>query len=243
MKKKKKIKPRSKSRIGKWIKAIVKFFLILFALSVLMVLAMRWLNPASSSIMVQRQISSLIDGDFEFIDYDWVSFEEISPFMPIAVVAAEDQNFPNHYGFDLKEIQKAYKQYQKGRRIRGASTITQQVAKNLFLWEGKSFVRKGVEAYFTVLIEFLWSKERILEVYLNIAELGKMTFGVEAASQKYFKKSAAKLTLSQSARLAAILPNPIRFSASIPSGYVLRRQAWIIRQINSLGGKNYLKDI
>jgi monofunctional biosynthetic peptidoglycan transglycosylase len=135
------------------------------------------------------------------------------------------------------------KDHERGRRLRGASTITQQVAKNLFLWEGRSFIRKGFEAYFTVLIELLWSKERILEVYLNIIETGDMIFGIGAASQIYFKKLPLKLTRSQAALIAATIPNPIRFSAKRPSGYVLRRQGWILRQMSSLGGVDYLKNL
>lgn len=193
--------------------------------------------------MIQRQISALFKGDFRLVNYQWVSYDDMSPYLPIAVVAAEDQNFPDHSGFDFKEIEKALDQHKKGRRLRGASTITQQVAKNLFLWEGRSFLRKGIEAYFTILIELLWSKKRILEVHLNIAEMGDLIFGAGAASLVHFKKTPYKLTRSQSALLAATLPNPLRYSASRPSNYVLRRQAWILNQMNSLGGTNYLKDL
>lgn len=193
--------------------------------------------------MIQRQVAGFFDGDFELIKYHWVSYDDVSKYMPIAIVAAEDQNFPNHFGFDFKQIEKALKENKRGRRIRGASTISQQVAKNLFLWEGKSFVRKGVEAYFTLLIELLWDKERILEVHMNIAEMGDKIFGVGTASVVYFKKPAASLTIRQAALLAAILPNPKKYSALKPSGYVRGRQNWIVRQINSLGGPDYLKDI
>ena len=160
----------------------------------------------------------------------------------LAVIAAEDQNFPFHFGFDFDQIEKAIEQ-RTWRRLRGASTITQQVAKNLFLWEGRSFIRKGLEAYFTVLIELLWSKERILEVYLNIIEMGDMIFGVGAASQIYFKKLPSKLTRSQAALLTATIPNPRRFSAKRPSGYILRRQSWILGQMSSLGGVEYLNNL
>jgi monofunctional biosynthetic peptidoglycan transglycosylase len=163
--------------------------------------------------------------------------------MAIAVVAAEDQNFPFHFGFDFEQIEKAIEQSNRGRKLRGASTITQQVAKNLFLWEGRSFIRKGFEAYFTVLLELLWSKERILEVYLNIIETGDMIFGVGAASQIYFKKLPLKITRSQAALVAATIPNPKRFSARNPSGYIFRRQSWILGQMSSLGGTAYLKNL
>ena len=203
---------------------------------------MRWINPVTSSIMIQRQISALFAGEFELINYHWVNYDDISKFMPIAIVAAEDQNFPNHFGFDFKQIEKALKENKRGRRVSGASTITQQVAKNLFLWEGKSFVRKGIEAYFTVLIELLWDKQRILEVHMNIAEMGDKIFGVGTASVAYFKKPASKLTIAQAALLAAVLPSPKKYSVVKPTGYVRGRQNWIIRQINSLGGPDYLKD-
>jgi monofunctional biosynthetic peptidoglycan transglycosylase len=226
--------------IFKW---ILKFAVIFFVSTVLLVFAMRWINPVTSSIMIQRQISGLFDGEFELVKYHWLDYDDVSKFMPIAIVAAEDQNFPKHFGFDFKQIEKALKENKRGRRVRGASTITQQVAKNLFLWEGKSFVRKGIEAYFTLLIELLWDKQRILEVHMNIAEMGDKIFGVGTASVAYFKKPAAGLNIRQAALLAAILPNPKKYSAISPSGYVRGRQNWIVRQINSLGGINYLKDI
>ena len=230
-------------RILNFFKWIIKFAILFFISIVLMVFAMRWINPVTSSIMIQRQISGLYDGEFELVKYHWVDYDDISKFMPIAIVAAEDQNFPKHFGFDFKQIEKALKENKRGRRVRGASTITQQVAKNLFLWEGKSFVRKGIEAYFTLLIELLWDKQRILEVHMNIAEMGNNIFGVGTASLAYFKKPSGKLTISQAALLAAILPNPKKYSAIKPSGYVRGRQNWIVRQINSLGGPDYLKDL
>jgi len=230
-------------RIFNFFKWILKFAIFFFVSTVLLVFSMRWINPVTSSIMVQRQISGLFKGEFELIKYHWVDYDDVSKFMPIAIVAAEDQNFPNHFGFDFKQIEKALKENKRGRRVRGASTITQQVAKNLFLWEGKSFVRKGIEAYFTLLIELLWDKQRILEVHMNIAEMGDKIFGVGTASVAYFKKPAAGLNIRQAALLAAILPNPKKYSAVKPSGYVRGRQNWIVRQINSLGGADYLNDI
>jgi monofunctional biosynthetic peptidoglycan transglycosylase len=224
-------------------KALFKYALFSILISIVGVSLLNWINPATSSTMIQRQMQSFLDGEFKIIKYIWTYDDDISPEMQIAIIAAEDQNFPNHFGFDFDQIEKAIEQHNRGKRLRGASTITQQVAKNLFLWEGKSFIRKGVEAYFTVLIELLWSKKRILEVYLNIAELGDLIFGVEAASIIYFNKTANKLSRSQSALLAATLPNPLRYSASHPSDYILRRQHWIMQQMNALGGRNYLKDL
>jgi monofunctional biosynthetic peptidoglycan transglycosylase len=240
----KKKKFNLKHFINKLSKIILRIFLLFLFISVLFVLLLKWLNPITSSIMIQRKIEAVVTfKDREMIAYQWFSYDDISKEMALAVVAAEDQNFPNHFGFDFNQIEKAIEQHELGRRLRGASTITQQVAKNLFLWEGRSFVRKGFEAYFTVLIELLWSKERILEVYLNIVELGDMIFGVGAASQIYFKKLPSRLTRSQAALLTATIPNPIRFSAKRPSGYVLRRQNWILGQMSSLGGTDYLRNL
>jgi monofunctional biosynthetic peptidoglycan transglycosylase len=233
-----------KQNIKKLPKIVLKIFLGLIFLSIFSVLLLKWLNPITSSIMIQRKIEALISwNERQMIAYEWFNYDEISKQMALAVVAAEDQNFPNHFGFDFEQIEKALEQHERGRRLRGASTITQQVAKNLFLWEGRSFIRKGLEAYFTLLIELLWSKERILEVYLNIVEMGDMIFGIGAASQIYFKKLPGKLTRSQAALLAAVIPNPIRFSVRKPSGYILRRQSWILGQMSSLGGTEYLKKL
>lgn len=225
------------------IKAVFKLMLFMFLSSVIVVFLLRWINPVTSSIMIQRQIESVFNGEFDYIKYSWVSYDDCSPYLPLAFVAAEDQNFPNHFGFDVREIKKALKQYERGRRIRGASTITQQVAKNLFLWEGKSFIRKGVEAYFTILIELLWDKKRILEVYMNIAEFGDMIFGVKVASLAYYKRLPKKVSPAQAALLAAVLPNPVRYSVVKPSGYIRGRQNWILKQMNSLGGPEYLKEL
>ena len=233
-----------KKLLKKLLKVVLRFFLIFFIFSVVIVFLLKWLNPVTSSIMIQRQVEALITfKEKKMVLYEWFNYDNISKEMALAVVAAEDQNFPDHFGFDFKQIEKALEQYDRGRRLRGASTITQQVAKNLFLWEGRSFIRKGLEAYFTVLIELLWSKERILEVYLNIVEMGDMIFGVGAASQIYFKKLPAKLTGYQAALLTATIPNPIRFSVKRPSTYVLRRQNWILAQMRLLGGTGYIKDL
>jgi monofunctional glycosyltransferase len=226
------------------VKFIVKSFVVFFFLSAFIVLILKWINPPTSSIMIQRKISALFQGKKkQVILNEWVDYNSISKYMALAVVASEDQNFPNHFGFDVEQIEKAIKKSQRGGRLRGASTITQQVAKNLFLWEGKSFIRKGVEAYFTVLIELLWSKQRILEVYLNIVEMGDMIFGIKAASEIYFHKLPSKISAEQAALIAATLPNPIRFSATHPSGYVIGRKFWIMSQMSSLGGVSYLKNL
>jgi len=194
--------------------------------------------------MMQRKISSIFSSDKNSaINYRWVNYDDISVNAKLAVVAAEDQNFPYHIGFDFEQIGKAINENQRGRRMRGASTITQQVAKNLFLWSGKSLIRKGFEAYFTVLIEFFWSKRRILEVYLNITEMGNMIFGISAAGKKYFNRTASKLTKDQAALIAAILPNPLKYSVTHPSGYTLKRKNWILNQMKSLGGDSYLEII
>lgn len=186
--------------------------------------------------MLYRHYEDLVDkGSYESIRYRWVSAKNISPNAGIAVMASEDQRFPEHSGFDLESIQSSIEDYREGGKLRGASTISQQVAKNLFLTPAKSFLRKGVEAWFTLLIEILWSKERILEVYLNIAEFGDHLFGVEAASQRYFGIPAKNLSRYQAALLAATLPNPHLLQAAHPTAYLLRRQRWILRQMMNLG--------
>lgn len=196
-----------------------------------------------SAVMLERQIGAWLSGDFHYVAHsDWVGMDEISPWMGLAAIAAEDQKFPEHWGFDVSAIEKAlaHNELQEN-RVRGASTLSQQTAKNLFLWDGRSWLRKGLEAGLTVGIETVWSKKRILTVYLNIAEFGEGTFGVEAASRRYFHKPASKLTASEAALLAAVLPNPIRFRADAPSGYVRSRQAWILRQMRQLGGEGFMQ--
>jgi len=160
----------------------------------------------------------------------------MSPNIRLAVMASEDQLFPDHNGFDIKSIKKALAKNKKSKRVRGASTISQQVAKNVFLWQGRSWFRKGMEVYFTFMIELLWSKQRILEVYLNVSEMGKGIFGIEAAAQTYFKKSAKKLTRTEAAMIAACLPNPKKYQVKPPSNYVNRRYPWILSQMNNLEG-------
>ena len=167
-------------------------------------------------------------------EYRWVPMERIAPVAALAVVAGEDQTFPTHSGFDFASIETAIREGREGGRLRGASTISQQVAKNLFLWPGKSFVRKGIEAYFTVLIETIWPKRRILEVYLNIAEFGRGVFGIAAASEAFYKKTPDRLTRTQSALLAAALPNPRQLRIDRPSPYMRARAGWILNQMNQL---------
>ncbi len=216
-------------RLLKWAVFTALAFVVLSALSVL---ALRWVDPPTSAFMLRAQ---------QPVRYKWVDLEKISPHAAVAVIAAEDQQFPFHAGFDLKSIRDAVKENAKRRRPRGASTISQQVAKNLFLWNGASYVRKGLEAWFTVLIEACWPKERILEVYLNIAEFGPGVYGVEAASRKFFRKPAVSLTRYEAATLAAVLPNPRRLHADRPSRYVAERRDWILGQMRGLGGAGYLK--
>jgi monofunctional glycosyltransferase len=206
------------------------------------VLLLRWLNPFTSAFMLTARVQATIDHDARYrTDYRWVSLERISPHAALAVIASEDQLFPFHAGFDLNSIREAVRASERGKRLRGASTISQQVAKNLFLWSGHSFVRKGLEAWFTVLVEAMWPKERILEIYLNVIELGKGVYGVEAASQRYFHKPAARLSSSEAALMAAVLPNPLHYHADSPSPYVLSRRDWILGQMRDLGGSSYLQ--
>ena len=196
-----------------------------------------------SAVMLERQVSAWFSGDFHYVAHsDWVGMDEISPWMGLAVIAAEDQKFPDHWGFDVPAIEKALAHNERNEnRIRGASTLSQQTAKTLFLWDGRSWLRKGLEVGLTVGIETVWSKKRILTVYLNIAEFGDGIFGVEAAAQRYFHKPASRLTPAEAALLAAVLPNPIRFRADAPSGYVHSRQAWILRQMRQLGGEGFMQ--
>jgi monofunctional biosynthetic peptidoglycan transglycosylase len=212
-------------------------------LSLLAVGTLRFVDPWTSAFMVEARIASWGDAAPWRLQHEWRDYDHISRQLALAVVASEDQLFPVHDGFDFKQIQKAMDDAERGRRARGASTISQQVAKNLFLWNGRSWVRKGLEAWFTLLIEGLWSKQRILEIYLNIAEFGRGIYGAEAAAQAYFRKPAANLSRAEAARLAAVLPNPIRYKAVNPGRYVQRRQAQIEAQMAALGGTSYLSTL
>jgi monofunctional biosynthetic peptidoglycan transglycosylase len=208
--------------------------------SVLQVLVLRFVDPPFSAFMAERQLSSWVHGDWSGIAYQWRDLGAISPSLPLAVVAAEDQNFPVHNGFDFKAIEKARASNLRGHKVRGASTISQQVAKNLFLWSGRSWVRKGIEAWYTVLIEAFWPKHRILEMYVNIAEFGDGVYGAQAASRTFFGINASQLSPAQSARLAAVLPSPLRYDAGRPGPYVQRRTHGIQRQMRHLGPKGDL---
>jgi len=210
------------------------------AASLVVVVACRWIPPPTSAFVLARRIDGLSGAlPSVTIDRSWRPAANISPELFLAVVAAEDQQFPNHHGFDLAAIEKALDERDNG-RVRGASTISQQVAKNLFLWSGRSWLRKGLEVWFTGLIELTWPKRRILEVYVNFAEFGDGVYGAEAAAKRYFGRSAALLNSAQSARLAAVLPSPKRYSAVRPGPYVIQRQRWIERQMRQLGGRDYL---
>ena len=215
-----------------------------FLATALPVLILRWVPPPASMFMIIAQCSAIIQGDDDFrLQYDWTPWEDISKHAKLAVVAAEDQTFADHLGFDFKAMRKAMISNQHSKKVRGASTLSQQTAKNLFLYPGRSYLRKVIEAYMTALVELSWPKQRILEVYLNVAEFGKGIYGVEAASQAYFQKSAAQLSAQEAALLAAVLPNPILLRADQPSAYVQRRQQWIANQMRRLGGEHYLNDL
>jgi monofunctional biosynthetic peptidoglycan transglycosylase len=212
------------------------------AITFALVFALRFVPPLSSAFMLERRIEAIANHDSNFrLRYRWTPIAEVSAHLPVALVAAEDQKFPHHHGFDVDAIQDALADADDGARLRGASTISQQVAKNLFLWNGRSFVRKGFEAYFTVLIELLWPKQRIIEVYLNIAEFGDGTYGAAAASERYFRVGPAQLSAHQAALLAAVLPNPRKLRVDRPSPHVQRRANWIERQVRQLGGSAYLQ--
>jgi monofunctional biosynthetic peptidoglycan transglycosylase len=224
----------------RWLRRLLLLPPALVALSVLQVGLLRFVDPPLSAFMLWRQVEGLGQPDFT-LRQEWRDYEQISPHLPIAMVAAEDQKFPNHHGFDLEAIDKALDSNARGGRVRGGSTITQQTAKNLFLWSGGGYFRKGLEAWYTVLIEAMWPKRRILEVYANIAEFGDGVYGAEAAAQAYFDKPASELSPAEAARLAAVLPNPKRYSADRPGPYMQRRAAWIQRNARNLGGAAYLE--
>lgn len=216
---------------------------VFLALNLILVLTFRFVPVPVSGLMVQRRIESWSADKAYVSRHRWVPLEEISPSLGVAVIAAEDQNFADHFGFDWQAIEKAVQHNEHSRRKRGASTVSQQTAKNLFLWNSRSWTRKGLEAWFTLLIEAGWSKKRILEVYLNIVEFGDGVYGAEAAARTYFGKSAKRLTPSEAALLAAVLPNPRKFRANAPSDYVRGRQAWILNQMRQLGGEQLVKDL
>jgi monofunctional biosynthetic peptidoglycan transglycosylase len=230
--------------VKKFRRVLLYVVLACVAGSLLSVLTLRWINPPFTSFMLIRQIEAWRNGQDDFrIEYEWRYWNQISPELFLAVVAAEDQKYPAHFGFDTDSIQHALLTWQKTGRLRGASTITQQTAKNLYLWSGRSALRKALEAYFTMLLEIFLEKKRILEIYANIVEFGNGVYGAESASLRYFGKPARRLTEVQASQLAAVLPNPRKYHADQPSTYVAQRSRWIRRQMTQLGGILYLQNL
>lgn len=228
----------------KLLRWILGLLLMGMVLSIAAVVVMRWWPPVTSAFMLEARLESLADANSSLhLHHIWVDRDRISPNALLAVIASEDQKFPFHHGFDVSAIQDAVREQEEGVRSRGASTISQQTAKNLFLWNGHSYLRKGVEVWFTALLELLWPKRRILEVYLNSAQFGPDVYGIEAAAQLYFHKHAAALTRSEAAQLAAVLPNPVKLHADRPSAYVAARRQWILGQMRDLGDVAYLKNL
>lgn len=218
----------------KIIRILLKIILWFFISTIVVVIFYRFIPPPLTPLMLLRVFEQAGDEKRDVrLTKDWVSLDEISKAMPLAVITSEDQKFEEHYGFDMEAIEKAqkYNERHKGKKVKGASTISQQTAKNVFLWPRRSYIRKGFEVYFTSLIELLWSKRRIMEVYLNVIEMGDGIYGAEAASQEYFGKPASKLTKAEAALIAACLPNPIRWSPAKPTSYIKRKQAWILRKM------------
>jgi monofunctional biosynthetic peptidoglycan transglycosylase len=223
-------------KLFKW---VMFAFLAYVGVVIFLIFIFRWVPIPTSSFMLQHDAKVLLGRlDADYVRYQWIPLKEISPHLPIAVVAAEDQRFPDHHGVDLLAIR--YALNSKKEKRPGASTITQQVAKNLFLWSGRDYFRKGLEAFYAVLIELFWSKERILEVYLNIAQFGKQEYGVDVAVKQLMKKTQQTLTKQDSALLAAVLPAPHRWKLMEPSVRVKKRQRWIMKQVRQLGGRKYL---
>jgi len=214
-----------------------KTIVVFFVLSIVSVIIFRWVPIPITPLMLIRDVEQIGNDKGIVMKHDWVPLEDISPKLQLAVVCSEDQNYLKHFGFDMIAIKKAMKENEAGKRIRGASTITQQTAKNVFLWQGRSYLRKALEAWFTLLIEVFWSKERIMEVYLNSIEMGRGVYGAEAACKFWFHKSAKKITKDEAAAIAAILPNPLQYKANLPSEYIAGRKIWIKQQMNFWGNK------
>ncbi|MBO9716102.1 MAG: monofunctional biosynthetic peptidoglycan transglycosylase [Pseudoxanthomonas sp.] len=235
---------QNKRRRRPWKRLLLWVPLLFVVATSLQVAILRFVDPPFSAFMLARQGEAWRQGDWGFrVAYDWRDLDEISAYLPMAVIAAEDQNFATHSGFDLKAIEKAMDHNARGKRVRGGSTISQQVAKNLFLWQGRSWLRKGLEAWYTLLIELMWPKDRILEVYVNVVEFGDGIYGAQAAARSFWHKDARQLTAAESARLAAVLPAPRRYSAKNPGPYVQKRAQWIQRQMRQLGGSDYLEQL
>lgn len=235
---------RRRGPVRRWVRRLALLAVALLSATVLQVLVLRFVDPPFSAFMAARQVEAWGDGDGGLrIAYDWRDIDVISPHVPVAVIAAEDQRFAAHDGFDFVAIRQARAAHARGDRLRGASTISQQVAKNLFLWSGRSWVRKGLEAWYTVLVEALWPKARIIEVYVNVAEFGDGVYGAQAAARTWFGKDAAALAPWEAARLAAVLPSPRRYSVPRPGPYVLRRTSAIQQQMRQIGGTGYLETL
>jgi monofunctional glycosyltransferase len=214
---------------------IIRFGLIFFfGTSIIFTLLFRFINPPATPLMLIRVIENIADGKKPSITKDWVKLTDISPNLVLAVIASEDNNFETHYGVDFKAIEKAKRLNARGKKIRGASTITQQTAKNAFLWPARTYLRKGLELYFTGLIELGWGKKRIMEVYLNVIEMGDGLYGCEAASQQYFHKSAKNLTRAEAAAIAAVLPNPRKWRPDRPTAYIAKKKSWIMWNMNNV---------
>lgn len=233
--------PGTRPKRRRWWRRLLWLPVWFVAFTVLQVLVLRFVDPPFSTMMAERQVEAFFGGEDDFVlYYDWRDADRISKQLPLALVAAEDQHFLVHNGFDFAAIEKARTNNAKGRKVRGGSTISQQLAKNLFLWRGRSWVRKGLEAWYTVLIEALWPKARIMEVYVNVIEYGDGVYGAQAASRKFFGKDASQLGPAEAARLAAVLPNPRKYNAAKPGPYVQRRTRAIQRQMRALGGPAYV---
>lgn len=216
-----------------------KSMLWFFGISILLVVLFKWIPVPFTPLMITRAIEQKIDGQEMTCSHDWVPLEDISINLQKAVIASEDGSFLKHNGFDFKAMQKAFKNNNRGKKLKGGSTISQQTAKNVFLWQGRSYIRKGLEAYFTFLIELVWGKERIMEVYLNSIEMGKGVYGAEAAAEHWYKKNAKDLTKIQAAGIAAILPNPRKYKATNSSSYIEKRKGKIVRVMNHVGKLEY----
>ncbi|HOD09613.1 MAG TPA: monofunctional biosynthetic peptidoglycan transglycosylase [Flavobacterium sp.] len=223
-------------KVFRWIWKATLWFI---GLSILSVIIFKWVPVPITPLMITRAVENKLEGKDALLTHDWEPIENISPNLQKAVIASEDGNFLKHNGFDFKAMQKAFKNNQKGKRLKGGSTISQQTAKNVFLWQGRSYLRKGLEAYFTVLIELIWGKERIMEVYLNSIEMGNGVYGAESAARHWYRKSAVDLTKQEAAGIAAILPNPRKYKATNSSSYINRRKDKIVRVMRQIGKIDY----
>ena len=233
------VKKEPTSFISKLSRFLFKIFLWFLGISLFLVVFFKFVPVVFTPLMVIRAIENKVEGKELHFSHDWEPIENLSMNLQKAVIASEDGTFLTHNGFDFKAMQKAYKSNERGRRIKGGSTISQQTAKNVFLWQGRSYLRKGLEAYFTVLIEIIWGKERIMEVYLNSIEMGDGVYGAQAATQHWYRKDATSLTPIQAAGIAAILPNPRKYKATSSSSYINNRKSKIVRVMRTVGKIEY----